>query len=85
MVSGAASCIGRASAQEFARQGALGVVADINEAGGEETVAEIEKARCKAEFVPTDFSSEDDIASLVRGIAKRQGRCRLGCGSTPSR
>jgi 3-oxoacyl-[acyl-carrier protein] reductase len=41
MVSGAASGIGKAAALEFARQGALVVGADLDEAGGQALVAQI--------------------------------------------
>ena len=41
IITGAGSGIGRASAYLFAREGAKLVVADIDDAGGEETVATI--------------------------------------------
>jgi len=43
VITGAGSGIGRASAILFAKEGAKVVVADINDAGGEETVAAIKR------------------------------------------
>ena len=43
MVSGAASGIGKAAALEFARQGALVVGADLDEAGGQALVEQIQQ------------------------------------------
>jgi len=74
MVSGAASGIGKAAALEFARQGALVVGADLDEAGGQALVAQIQQGGGKAEFVRTNVSKEDDIAALIRGIGERHGR-----------
>ena len=42
LVTGGASGIGRATAQVFAREGSKVVVSDLNVAGSEETVQEIE-------------------------------------------
>ena len=44
LVTGAASGIGRVSAQYYAREGAQVVVSDVDEAGGEETVQLIQEA-----------------------------------------
>ena len=74
MVSGAASGIGKAAALEFAHQGALVVGADLDDAGGQVLVKEIQHGGGNAEFVRTDVSKEDDVAALIQGIGQRHGR-----------
>ncbi|MGO4830696.1 SDR family NAD(P)-dependent oxidoreductase, partial [Rhizobiaceae sp. 2RAB30] len=56
-ITGAASGIGRATAQLFAGEGAKIVALDISEAGAS-TVKLIEDAGGEAIFVPTDVTSE---------------------------
>lgn len=65
IVTGAASGIGRASALAFAREGAKVVVADTNDAGGEETAASIRAEGREAVFIHADVRSETEIANLA--------------------
>ena len=57
LVTGGGSGIGRATALRLAHEGAAVVVADVDEAGGGETVAQIEAAGGRAAIVRSDVTS----------------------------
>ena len=63
IITGAASGIGRAASLRFAEAGASIVVADVDEAGGQQTVSQIGD---QAVFVHTDVSSAADAEVLAR-------------------
>ena len=65
VITGAGSGIGRASAIMFAKEGAKVVVADINDAGGEETVTSIKSNGGEAVFIHTDVSKASDVEKLI--------------------
>lgn len=72
IVTGGASGIGRAACIRFAQAGARVVVADIDEAGGAETVTRIgDENAC---FVLTDVSSAADAERLAAASIERFGR-----------
>ena len=74
LITGGVSGIGKATAFEFARQGASVIVADVNEDGGKATVAEAEAAGLRMKYVALDLA---DTASVDRGAAaalERHGR-----------
>lgn len=73
-VTGAASGIGRAIAETAAREGAKVVVADLNEAGGQETVDAITQAGGEAAFIQIDVSKEEDAQRLVDFAVETFGR-----------
>jgi NAD(P)-dependent dehydrogenase (short-subunit alcohol dehydrogenase family) len=66
LVTGAASGIGRAAAQIFAREGARVVVADVNEEMGHETAELIRQQGGEAVFIPCDVADAGDCEALVR-------------------
>jgi NAD(P)-dependent dehydrogenase (short-subunit alcohol dehydrogenase family) len=74
IVTGAASGIGRASAIAFAREGARALVADTDNAGGEETAAAIVAEGHEAVFVRVDVSKETDLAHAIDEAVARWGR-----------
>ncbi len=74
LVTGAASGIGRATAEIFAREGAKVAVVDLNEAGAKETVASIEGAGGEAIAIRTDVSDEAAVEQMVATTIARFGR-----------
>jgi NAD(P)-dependent dehydrogenase (short-subunit alcohol dehydrogenase family) len=74
IVTGAAAGIGRASALGFARARASVVVADVDAAGGEETVALARELGARATFVSTDVSSPDSVDALLARTIDEFGR-----------
>ncbi|WP_155322577.1 SDR family oxidoreductase [Desulfosarcina ovata] len=74
VVTGGGSGIGRASALAFAMEGAKVVVADIDVAGGEETVRMIKNAGGEAIFVKTDVSKAQDVEAMVNKAIEVYGR-----------
>jgi NAD(P)-dependent dehydrogenase (short-subunit alcohol dehydrogenase family) len=65
---------GRATAIQFAREGASVMVADRDLASAQETVAMIVAEENSAESVETDVTNEDGIASMVAACIDRYGR-----------
>jgi NAD(P)-dependent dehydrogenase (short-subunit alcohol dehydrogenase family) len=74
LVTGAAHGIGRATAEEMARQGAAAVVvADIDERGGDDAGAAVEAAGAEALYVRTDVTSSAEIRALMEVTEQRFG------------
>ena len=74
LITGAGSGIGRATAIAFAAEGANVIACDVDDAGGEATVATIRKQGAEAEFVHADVSRAADCAAMVDRAVKRFGR-----------
>ncbi|MCX7622509.1 MAG: SDR family oxidoreductase, partial [Thermomicrobium sp.] len=74
VITGAGSGIGRESALLFAREGAKVVVADVNDAGGEETVRLIREAGGEAIYVHTDVTRAAEVEALVRTAEETYGK-----------
>lgn len=81
LVTGAASGIGRATAQLYAREGARVVVADVDEQGGRETVGLIERAGGEALWARTDVSSAVDCENLIQRTLEHYGRLDHACNN----
>lgn len=73
VVTGAASGIGRAVARLFARRGASVVIADVNDAGGGETVDLITADRGIARFIHTDVQSDESVRALMKAAGVPHG------------
>jgi len=81
IVTGAASGIGRAVAQLYARGGARVVVSDVSESGGQETVNGIREAGGDAKFILADVSRPEDCERLVRETVAAFGRLDIACNN----
>jgi NAD(P)-dependent dehydrogenase (short-subunit alcohol dehydrogenase family) len=77
VITGSASGIGRASAKEFAKEGARVVVADINLAGAQETAKQIVAAGGVALPVNTDVAVPSSVEALVEQTLHSFGRINV--------
>lgn len=81
LVTGAASGIGRTTAQLYASEGAKVVVSDVSEKGGEETVRLIQDNGSDAVFIQTDISDPVQCETLVNGTLEAYGRLDYACNN----
>ncbi len=79
LVTGAASGIGRASAQRLAAEGAEVMLGDINKSGLEETAKAITEAGGKAAIQVFDVSNADACRSCVSATVEEFGRLDVLC------
>jgi NAD(P)-dependent dehydrogenase (short-subunit alcohol dehydrogenase family) len=73
-VTGGANGIGRATALAFAREGASVVVADVSEAGNQETARMIEELGGRALAVRCDVSRAEDVKAALAKTAEAFSR-----------
>ena len=73
VVTGAASGIGRATAEAFAAEGARVVVADIDREGGEKTVVTVRERGGKAEFLAVDMTDPASINAFADAVNAKYG------------
>jgi NAD(P)-dependent dehydrogenase (short-subunit alcohol dehydrogenase family) len=73
IVTGGGSGIGRAISLLYASEGAKIIVSDVDEKGGDETVAQIEAKGGKAIFVKADTSKPDDSRKVVEAAVEKFG------------
>ncbi len=74
IVTGGSGGMGRATAVAFARAGAGVLVADVDEAGGQETVRLAQAAGGRAEFLHTDVSDPAQVEAMVERTVAQFGR-----------
>jgi NAD(P)-dependent dehydrogenase (short-subunit alcohol dehydrogenase family) len=81
LVTGAASGIGRAIALAQARAGWRVVVSDLDEAGGEATVALVQAAGGEALFVAADVAVPADHERVVAAAERHFGGLHMACNN----
>ena len=74
LVTGAGSGIGRATALQFAAEGARVAVLDIDPEGGRETLGFLKNKNETGFFVPADISNNSEVDRGVAAVIKRWGR-----------
>lgn len=77
IVTGAGSGIGRATAKEFAREGAIVVAADINPESGTQTIRAIQESGGEAWFIQVDTASPEQVEALVQQTVDRYGTLNI--------
>ena len=73
VVTGAARGVGRAIAQECARQGARLVLCDVLEELGRETAAAIGAAGARVRFASVDLADPESIQAFAAGVGQEEG------------
>jgi len=74
IITGAASGIGKATAELFSREGANVIISDIQEAQGKSVAENIISAGGKASFIKTDVSRPEDMEALVDFAIRTYGK-----------
>src|SRR5271170_2171087 len=74
LITGCSSGIGRATAINFAREGAIVTGADVNREGGEATIKMIRDAGGNAEFALAEVADPAQVQNLIGGIVKAHRR-----------
>ena len=74
LITGAAQGFGRVLANAFAERGAKLALCDINDEGGEETLAQVTAQGADGFYQHADISQESDVESFVAATVARFGR-----------
>ncbi|WP_069443435.1 SDR family NAD(P)-dependent oxidoreductase [Methyloceanibacter stevinii] len=74
LITGAAQGFGRVVAEAFAERGAKLALCDINDSGGEETLASVKTIGADGFYSHADISSEADVARFVAETVTSFGR-----------
>ena len=71
LVTGAASGLGRATAERFVKEGAKVTLVDLSTSDGAKVAAEMGPS---AQFVPVDVTKEEDVANAIQQTKEKFGR-----------
>jgi NAD(P)-dependent dehydrogenase (short-subunit alcohol dehydrogenase family) len=74
VITGAATGIGRATAEKLARLGGRLVIADLNGVKAEEAAASIRAEKGQAMGMRCDVTSDDDVGALINAVSAQYGR-----------
>ncbi|MFY0689820.1 MAG: glucose 1-dehydrogenase [Cyclobacteriaceae bacterium] len=77
LITGGSSGIGKASAIEFAREGASVVIADIDDSEAKEVVEEIQKSGNEASFIYADVCNPDDCEKMIEFAESKYSRLNI--------
>lgn len=81
LVTGGANGIGRAVARRVADEGSFVLVCDIDDAGGESCVGEIQEAGGRAAFLHVDIARESDVERMVAETVAQGGGLDWACNN----
>lgn len=79
VITGGGGEIGRATAERFAREGAIVIVADLNYEPAETAAAEITAAGGAAWAFPVDVARRDQVEAMADAVIERHGRIDVLC------
>jgi NAD(P)-dependent dehydrogenase (short-subunit alcohol dehydrogenase family) len=74
LITGAAQGFGRVCALAFAERGAKLALCDLNDAGGQETLRQVEAKGAEGLYQHADVAREDDVQRFVAATVARFGR-----------
>ena len=74
IVTGAASGIGKAVVERFAKEDVASIILDIDETGGKSVAAAIQRLGKQATFTRLDVTNEDEVRLVFEKISSTQGR-----------
>lgn len=74
IVTGAASGLGKAIAESYAREGAIVVVADLNAAGAEEVAKQLMRDGTQAMAVAMNVANEQNVDDAINAVYQRYGK-----------
>src|SRR5262245_66559134 len=77
LITGGSKGIGRAIADRFVREGARGVVADVDDLAGREAVKALKAAGGEAVYVRADVSQAGDCEEMVRVAERTFGKLNV--------